>query len=301
VRQTSASEIVDKEKEPAMSMDTKKENEPTSSGEATPTHLFACQPLSAFGRLAVAALLGATAASGILAMVVESPGNIALLIITASLLVCAGLAASGFRWMPVLIGLVSGVFLYQISQQPFVTYHLTNPKTGGFLPFVLDVLITACMVVVFGTSIGATVQNYRKMSRRAPLWLPTALTGVAGMVVGAILIAAIAQPGAPTIGTTLTNGVPTVHMSAGNFDQPSITISKGSKLLLVDDVAVLHILANGSWQNSMPKPEKELGAPTVENVRVNGNRVELGPFATAGTYHIYCTIHPGMTLTIIVQ
>ena len=283
-----------------MSIDTKKENEPTNSGEATPAHLFARQPLSAFGKLAVAALLGATAASGILAIAIGSPGNIPLLIITASLLVCAGLAASGFRWMPVLITLVSGVFLYQISQQPFVTYHLTNPKTGGFLPFVLDVLITACMVVTFGASIGATVQNYRKVSRQAPPWLPAALTGVAGMVVGAILIAAIAQPVAPT-GTTSTNGVPTVHMSAGNFNQPSITISKGSKLLLVDDVAVLHILANGSWQNGAPKPEQEPGAPSVNNVQVNGNSVEVGPFATAGTYHIYCTVHPGMTLTIIAQ
>jgi len=268
--------------------------------EAKRTHMFARQPLSTFGKLAVAALLGAVAASGILAIAIGSPGNIALLIITASLLVCAGLAASGLRWMPVLIALVSGVFLYQISQQPFVTYHLTNPKAGGFLPFVLEVLITACMVVTFGASIGAAVQNYRKASRRAPLWLPAALTGVAGMVIGAILIAAIAQPVAPA-GTTSTNGVPTVHMSAGNFDQPSIMISKGSKLLLVDDVAVLHILANGSWQNGTPKREQELGAPTVDNVQVNGNHVELGPFATAGTYHIYCTLHPGMTLTIIVQ
>jgi len=249
----------------------------------------------------VAALLGATAASGILAMVVGSPGNLALLIITASLLVCAGLAASGVRWMPVLITLVSGVFLYQISQQPFVTYHLTHPKAGGFFPFVLDVLITAGMVVTFGASIGAAVQNSRQGERQAPRWLPSALTGGAGMVIGAILIAAIAQPGAPTAGTTSTNGVPTVHMSAGNFDQPSITIAKGSKLLLVDDVAVLNILANGSWQHGAPQPEHEPGAPTVENVQVNGNSVELGPFATAGTYHLYCTLHPGMTLTIIVQ
>jgi plastocyanin len=282
-----------------MSIEVKKGKEPLKSNEAAWTHLFARQPLSTFGKLAVVALIGAAVASGILAVVVGLP--LALLITTASLLVCAGLAATGFRWMPILMTLVSGVFLYQISQQPFVTYHLTNPKTGGFLPFVLDVLITAFMVVVFGASIGATVQNYRKASRQAPAWLPAALTGVAGMVVGAILIAAIAQPGAPSTGTTLTNGVPTVHMSAGNFDQPSITISKGSKLLLVDDVSVLHILANGSWQQSVPKPEQEPGAPTIKNVQVNGNSVEVGPFATAGTYHIYCTVHQGMTLTVIVQ
>jgi plastocyanin len=282
-----------------MNLDTKKERETARSEEAERTHMFARQPLSTFGKLAVVALVGAAFASGILAVAVGLP--LALLIITASLLVCAVLAASGFRWMPILMTLVSGVFLYQISQQPFVTYHLTNPKAGGFLPFVLDVLITACMVVVFGASIGASIQNYRKTGLQAPSWLPAALTGVAGMVIGAILIAAIAQPGTPTTATTLTNGVPTVHMSAGNFDQSSITISKGSKLLLVDDVAVLHILANGSWQQSVPKPEQGPGAPTIKNVQVNGNSVEVGPFVTAGTYHIYCTIHPGMTLTVIVQ
>src|SRR6266566_5992219 len=145
-----------------MGIETKKEKESARSREAKRTPLFARQPLSTFGKLAVAALQGATAASGILAMVVGSPGNLALLIITASLLVCAGLAASGVRWMPVLITLVSGVFLYQISQQPFVTYHLTHPKAGGFFPFVLDVLIAAGMVVTFGASIGAAVQNSRQ-------------------------------------------------------------------------------------------------------------------------------------------
>jgi plastocyanin len=282
-----------------MNLDTKKEQETAGSEEAKRTHLFTRQPLSTFGKLAVVALLGATVASGILAMAVGFP--LALLIITASLLVCTVLAATGFRWMPVLITIVSGVFLYQISQQPYVTYHLTNPKSGGFLPFVLDVLITACMVVTFGASIGASVHNYRKESRQAPTWLPAALTGVIGMIIGAIIIAAIAQPGVPTTGTTLTNGVATVHMSAGNFDQSTITISKGSKLLLVDDVAVLHILANGSWQQSVPKPEQEPGAPTIKNVQVNDSSVELGPFVTAGIYHIYCTVHPGMTLTVIVQ
>ena len=120
------------------------------------------------------------------------------------------------------------------------------------------------------------------------------------MVIGAILIAAIAQTTATT-GTSNTNGVPTVHMSAGNFNQPSVTISKGSKLLLVDDVSVLHILANGSWQNGVAKPEHDLGAPTVSNVQVNGNSTEIGPFTTAGTYHIYCVVHQGMNLTVIVQ
>ena len=124
------------------------------------------------------------------------------------------------------------------------------------------------------------------------------------MLLGVILIAAIAQsgpPGAASTGTTSTNGVPTVHMGVANFTQSSVTIAKGSKLLLVDDVAVTHILANGSWQHGTATPAHEPGTPTVNNVQVNDNSVEIGPFTTAGTYHLYCIVHRGMNLMIIVQ
>jgi len=92
-----------------------------------------------------------------------------------------------------------------------------------------------------------------------------------------------------------------VHLGVSSFEQSSVTISKGSKLLLIDDGNFLHILQNGSWVNNSPHSSAEPGAPSVQHVNVNGNSVEIGPFNTAGTFHIYCTIHPGMNLTIIVQ
>lgn len=268
--------------------------------ETTHRGPFSRQPLSAFGTITIAALIGGAVSSGVLALAIGFPDNMALLIVTACQLVAAGLIATRIRWMPLLIVLLSGIFFYQVSNEPFVSYHLANPKAGGFFPFVLDILIIAFALVTLGTSIGATVQNYRQGERQAPRWLSSALTGIAGIVIGAILIAAIGQTNTPT-STTYTNGMPTVHMSAGNFSQPSVTIPKGSKLLLVDDVAVLHILSNGSWENGVPKAAKEPGAPTITNVQINGNSVEVGPFTTAGTYHIYCVVHPGMNLTIIVQ
>ena len=162
------------------------------------------------------------------------------------------------------------------------------------------VFAIALALLAFGGSLGAAVQNYRKASRQAPRWVPVALSLVVGMVIGAIFIGAIAQESLAT-GTTYTNGVPTVHMGAGSFLQSSVTIPKGSKLLLVDDVAALHILANGSWQNGVAKPASESGAPRVNNVQVNGSSTQIGPFTTAGTYHIYCEVHQGMNLTVIVQ
>jgi plastocyanin len=91
-------------------------------------------------------------------------------------------------------------------------------------------------------------------------------------------------------------------MGPGNFVQSSVTVSKGSKLLLVDDGSFVHILRNGTWNaNGTPQPTTEPGAPAVNNVQVNGNSMEIGPFTTAGVYHLYCTVHQGMNLTIIVH
>ena len=94
----------------------------------------------------------------------------------------------------------------------------------------------------------------------------------------------------------------TVHLGNTNFLQSSVTISKGDSLTLVDDVAVVHIIQNGSWDsNGTPKPATEAGAPTV-NVQFQGSDTHMvGPFDTAGTFHLFCSIHVGMNLTVIVQ
>ena len=48
---------------------------------------------------------------------------------------------------------------------------------------------------------------------------------------------------------------------------------------------------------------QESGAPVMNNVQISGNGSSqvIGPFNTPGTYHFYCTVHPGMNLTVIVQ
>ncbi len=95
---------------------------------------------------------------------------------------------------------------------------------------------------------------------------------------------------------------PAVHMNDTNFVQPSITIKKGDKFTLIDDVAVTHVIENGTWDsNGTAKPKLERGAPMVD-ATFNGNDSQtIGPFNTAGTYHLYCTIHPEMNLTVTVQ
>jgi plastocyanin len=98
-------------------------------------------------------------------------------------------------------------------------------------------------------------------------------------------------------------GGPSVHMGETTFLQPSVTISKGSSLNLIDDVPVLHIIGNGSWVDNVTKPAIEPGAPVVNNVQISsaGQSIVVGPFNTAGTFHLYCSVHLNMNLTIIVQ
>src|SRR5215472_8448968 len=82
-----------------------------------------------------------------------------------------------------------------------------------------------------------------------------------------------------------------VHMGSTNFVQSSITISKGSNITLVNDTATTHIISNGMWENSTPKPEQEAGAPVVDKMMFNSSGLTqtIGPFNTAGTFHYYCS------------
>lgn len=119
-----------------------------------------------------------------------------------------------------------------------------------------------------------------------------------GLIVIGLLTIVLAACG---IRDTSTSSLPTVHMGGASFIQDSVTVPKGQMLNLVNDVATAHIIANGSWVNGVGKPATESGAPTV-NQNFNGNdSAAIGPFNTAGTFHLYCTIHPGMNLTVIVQ
>jgi plastocyanin len=95
--------------------------------------------------------------------------------------------------------------------------------------------------------------------------------------------------------------VPEAHMTGATFTKSSVTIKKGDMLKLVDDASAQHIIKNGTWKGSTQEPKTESGAPSVD-VTLNGNdSATIGPFNTSGTFQIYCTIHPGMNLTVNVQ
>jgi plastocyanin len=267
--------------------------------------IFSRQPLSAYGKLTLIAMI----VSGILCtafgfLIKNSNVTVLGVIILAG----AAIVAAGWRWAPLLGSLLGAFYLYTfLTVTSYPIYHLQHPKAvalGGYISFVVMVIVLGCFVSALVAGIMATVQNYRRGERRDSRSFAPVLAGLLGVVLGFLLLGALALPSTTAAATTspaTTNGMPTVHMGPSNFDQSSITIAKGSKLLLVDDGTFTHILDNGSWQNGQPQTAREAGAPAVNNVQVNGNSVEIGPFNTAGTYHIYCTVHQGMNLTVVVQ
>ena len=95
--------------------------------------------------------------------------------------------------------------------------------------------------------------------------------------------------------------VPEAHMAGASFVQSSVTINKGDMLKLVDDASAQHIIKNGTWNGSTPQPKTESGAPNVDVTLNDNDSSTIGPFNTSGTFQLYCTIHPGMNLTVIVK
>jgi plastocyanin len=103
------------------------------------------------------------------------------------------------------------------------------------------------------------------------------------------------------VDTSTTSGGPTVHMGNTTFLQSSVTLQKGDMLQLIDDASSEHIITNGSWVKGVPKPAKKAGAPTVNITFIGNDSGSIGPFTTAGTFYLYCTIHQNMNLTVVVQ
>ena len=235
-------------------------------------------------------------------MIVESTFIPPVFILALISLGIAGLVATGILWLPALAVLYCiSTMIAGLFTQQYLPYHLTHPAEVA--PFITPLFSYVCGIITICAGLGTLMQNYRATpEQRTSRWLATPLTGAAGFLLGALLVSLlVAGTSAPASGATTVNGVPAVHMGVSSFEQTSVTIPKGSKLLLIDDGQFPHILDNGTWNGSTPHIQAETGAPAVSNVSVNSGSVEIGPFTTAGTFHIFCTVHQGMNLTVIVQ
>jgi len=223
------------------------------------------------------------------------------LLFAVLLLPFAGLLATRWRFAPLPAALVSLLTVTFLLLQPHDLYVLAHvqPEFIVFAPMI------ALGLVAGVAGIWATVENYRAggEERRSPRFLGNSLSGLAGLVVGmvlvALLVAATPQTGAVSAGP---NGEPTVHMTPSTFAPNVVLAPTGSSLLIVADSSAKHILDYGRWDASgVAHPLAEPGAPALHDMVMTGGSMELGPFTAPGVYHIYCTIHQGMNVTIVVE
>lgn len=131
------------------------------------------------------------------------------------------------------------------------------------------------------------------MKKLAVLMLPLLLLGAM----------AAAGCGKTQGGSTTPSGpVDHVDLTVADFAQTAITVKSGTPFNFVDpsDTGGLHIICagdNGKCIADANAP-KELANP---GFTINPGETKTVTFATPGTYHVACTVHPDMNLTITVQ
>ena len=269
-----------------------------TSARVSSTHATAGDR-SPFRMVVIGALLvvaGASVVAQILAGTVIPPEMTFLF----GALIGAGVMAIPWRWSMTVPLFLSVLLIIGSLTSGFPQYALSHPTDRD--AFATLAIQYGMLALSAGVCLLLLVQTLRGTADQTPGWATPAIAGMVGLTLGALLIGLIAQPeGAPGVASN-TAGTKTVHLTAVSFAPDIVALRTGDTLTIVDDAPIPHTITNGTWSaDNKPVPGVEPGAPMISNVELNNNTVKVGPFTTAGTYRIYCTIHPGMALTIIVQ
>src|SRR5262245_55335459 len=244
----------------------------------TRPRFFSRKPLAALGKLTVSALAALTAFMIYLDIAVFQLDPHALPFIAVTVLL-TGLAATGWRATPLLGALWCGVF--SVMSIPFTSYNLTHPEQFNlFLPELwLDLALIGGIV----GGIAATVQNYRTplAERRTPRWLPYALTAMAALALGGLLVAAVVQ-GRDSGGVSeeMLAQLPAVSVKAAKFEQTELHARVGQT------VALRLENADGQGQ-SFDVDELKVHAA----MPVGKPGLALLTPTKAGSYTFYCALH----------
>lgn len=122
------------------------------------------------------------------------------------------------------------------------------------------------------------------------------------LLLGTMAVAGCGKTPGGTGSTTPSGPVDQVTMDATNFVQHSVTVKSGTPFKFVDpsDSGGLHVICAGENGKCIADPNapKELGDP---GFTINPGDTKTVTFDKPGTYHIACTVHPDMNLTVTVQ
>ncbi len=183
-------------------------------------------PVAALGKLTAVMLAGVALLLTYLQMAIIGEFVPPLAVFALVALVVAAAITAGWRWVPALGTLVCALLL-AMNSGPML-FQIMHP--GDFRSF--SFMAVTLPVVVLGIlgGIAATVQNYRHAAgeRRMPRLLPAVLIGVTGVVLGAILVAAIPQQGM-NVGITpeAIAGLPTLRTKDFMFSQKELHAKVG--------------------------------------------------------------------------
>jgi plastocyanin len=126
---------------------------------------------------------------------------------------------------------------------------------------------------------------------------------IAFLIMFALLLSMLAACAAPSSNSSTngSSGAYMVTMGGASFDSTSLTIPKGSTIMfMTEQSGTAHDLVIGN--NGQPQPED--GAPdfggTAGHIVGPGQTWTTDAWNTAGTFHVTCTYHPMMNLTVTV-
>lgn len=133
---------------------------------------------------------------------------------------------------------------------------------------------------------------------------------VALAIIPLLLVLALAVIGCGKTpgGTGGTSGPPanTVTMTSDNFTAHTLTV-KANDPITFDDPSNggnIHVLCVGTGNGGTNTCDKSGNAPSSlygQGMTFNAGDTQKLTFTTAGSYHVICTLHPGMYIDITVQ
>jgi len=263
----------------------------------TISHAQADKRLSGFSKLVVGALIGFALMYLYLQAVLIRQITMPLPIFSVISLVLAALVAGrpigGWRWTPLLAVVWSLVLL--LGKLDLVLYELAHPENTHQFAWQLVMLWLVTVGVVAG--IGATVQNYRlpAAERRLPQWLRWSFTAAAGLLVGAVVVAAIPQTGRGVqVDPAILTQLPAVTLDAYKGGEIRVKAGQLTALRLDNPTGAGHSfdVDELSVHVAMPNGSESLALFTAD---------------TPGSYIFYCAPHydkatgNGMHGTLIVE
>jgi plastocyanin len=128
------------------------------------------------------------------------------------------------------------------------------------------------------------------MSVRRILAAPRVFLVIPGLLAGFLVPTLVSTPKPPA--------AMNIGMVTRDFAKDAVTLHRGQRLTLVNNSNAVHVIGPGV-DTHIASPER--GNPMTGFHLMQTNSVyTTGPWMTLGTFYLTCSVHPGMTLRVVV-